>query len=107
MPTLNPEQWREVSQYLDEFLALPDDQRESWLAAFCRQHPEKSPLLQQLLEHHRVLSDEHFLEQLPDHPATASFAGQTIGAYTLLNPIGQGGMGDVWLAERSDGRFEK
>ena len=33
-------------------------------------------------------------------------AGQTIGAYTLISLIGQGGMGSVWLARRSDGRFE-
>ena len=33
-------------------------------------------------------------------------AGVTIGAYTLVSPIGHGGMGSVWLAERSDGRFE-
>ena len=39
-------------------------------------------------------------------PAAASLAGQALGAYTLRSPIGQGGMGSVWLAERSDGRFE-
>src|SRR4029450_9694285 len=26
---------------------------------------------------------------------------------TLVSPIGQGGMGVVWLAERSDGRFNR
>jgi len=36
----------------------------------------------------------------------ASLAGQTVGSYTLVSPIGQGGMGTVWLAQRSDGRFE-
>ncbi len=29
------------------------------------------------------------------------------GAYTLIASIGQGGMGSVWLARRSDGRFER
>ena len=39
-------------------------------------------------------------------PRAATLAGQTLGAYTLVSPIGQGGMGSVWLARRSDGRFE-
>ena len=33
-------------------------------------------------------------------------AGVTLGGYTLVSPIDQGGMGSVWLAERSDGRFK-
>ena len=37
----------------------------------------------------------------------AGLAGRRIGAYTLLSHIGTGGMGTVWLAERSDGRFER
>jgi serine/threonine-protein kinase len=35
-----------------------------------------------------------------------SLAGLPAGNYTLESPIGQGGMGTVWLARRSDGRFE-
>ena len=38
--------------------------------------------------------------------AAATLAGQLVGAYTLEAPLGQGGMGSVWLALRSDGRFE-
>src|SRR5262249_36459177 len=40
-------------------------------------------------------------------PAERELAGRRIGAYTLLSHIGTGGMGTVWLAERSDGRFER
>ena len=39
-------------------------------------------------------------------PGASSLAGAAIGAYTLVSPVGEGGMGSVWLAERSDGRFE-
>ncbi len=52
----------------------------------------------------------HLREMESDGPApespTPPLAGATIGAYTLESPLGVGGMGEVWLARRSDGRFE-
>lgn len=108
MSTLSPDRWREVSPYLDEALSLPEDKRESWLNSFRVQRPEIAKLVEDLLKEHRSLSDEQFLER-PPVPASfdSSLAGQKIGAYTLLSPIGRGGMGSVWLAERNDGRFER
>src|SRR5204862_5697276 len=48
-----------------------------------------------------------FLEHGPaSEDVQATLVGQTIGAYTLETPLGQGGMGSVWLARRSDGRYE-
>src|SRR5262249_14673526 len=54
-----------------------------------------------------LASREGFLDWAvaPPKPG-ASLAGQAFGAYTLVSLIGQGGMGSVWLARRSDGRFE-
>jgi serine/threonine protein kinase len=34
-------------------------------------------------------------------------ADDQIGAYTLIRPLGKGGMADVWLAQRSDGALKR
>jgi serine/threonine protein kinase/tetratricopeptide (TPR) repeat protein len=108
LPKLGPDQWRELSPLLDEALALSEDQCESWLQSLTATKPELIGLLRGLLEEHRALSREHFLEFSPSAPEQGTYLrGQTVGPYTLLSPIGQGGMGSVWLAERNDGRFER
>jgi tetratricopeptide (TPR) repeat protein len=39
-------------------------------------------------------------------PVSSERVETQLGAYTLESPLGQGGMGTVWLARRSDGRYE-
>ena len=108
MRTLSPEGWREVSPYLDQVLSLPEDERAPWLESFRAARPDLANLLQGLLAEHRVLAQEQFLERSPvSETAGSSLTGQKIGAYTLISLIGQGGMSSVWLAERSDGRFDR
>jgi eukaryotic-like serine/threonine-protein kinase len=108
MSTLSPDQWQALSPYLDQALAMPEDERAAWLSSLGEQNPTLAAHLRALLDEHRMLAQEGFLEKgsvaLPIAPG---LAGQTIGPYTLISQIGQGGMGSVWLAERSDGRFER
>ena len=108
MSTLNPEQWQRVSPYLDKALTLADDDRAQWLESLRLEHPEIADYVQELLDEHRAAEQSRFLEQGPSvfRPALG-LAGQALGAYRLISPIGIGGMGTVWLAERSDGRFER
>ncbi|HTR37463.1 MAG TPA: tetratricopeptide repeat protein [Bryobacteraceae bacterium] len=108
MASLDSDRWQEVSPYLDEALALTDDQRGPWLAALRASKPELAKLVDHLLSEHRALAQEGFLEGTPlEFLQGSSLAGQSVGAYKLISPIGQGGMGTVWLAQRSDGRFER
>ncbi|HEY6903798.1 MAG TPA: protein kinase [Candidatus Acidoferrales bacterium] len=108
MSTLSPDRWQEISPYLDEVLSLPEQERAKWFDSFRRRRPDLAELVQELMSEHGTLAKERFLERGPVTPASeASFAGRIVGTYRLLSPIGQGGMGSVWLAERSDGRFER
>src|SRR5262249_14906375 len=97
----------EISPYLDEALSIPEEQRAVWLEAFRKQKPKLADIIAGLLEEHRTAAKEQFLERQPFLFPDSSEVGRTIGAYTLISPIGQGGMGSVWLAQRSDGRFER
>ena len=57
-------------------------------------------------EHERLLGSRFLESPLPNAAVISAEAGQTVGAYTLDIPLGAGGMGTVWRARRSDGRFE-
>jgi serine/threonine protein kinase len=108
MSTLSPDQWQALSPYLDQALALTDDARAAWLSSLREQDPALAAQLGALLEEHRVLAQEGFLENRRwALPNSTGLAGQALGPYTLISQIGHGGMGSVWLARRSDGRFER
>ncbi len=108
MSTLSSNWWHEVSPYLEHALTLAAEDRTLWLASLRQQNPLLAARLQMLLNEHHVLAEERFLERPPvEFPDRQTRAGEAIGAYSLVSRIGQGGMGSVWLAERSDGRFER
>lgn len=108
MSPIPPEEWREVSPHLDFALSLSGEQRSRWLVSFRAERPDLAIFLEKLLEEHRALAEERFLEREPLRATDdTSLTGQVLGAYKLLSRIGDGGMSSVWLAERVDGRFER
>src|SRR5882757_5710891 len=108
MSTLSPEQWQSLRPYIEQALDMSDDERGGWLSSIRAQDPALAEQLTSLLEEHDELAKAGFLEGSLTLPSSvAGMAGQVVGPYTLTSLLGQGGMGSVWLGERTDGRFQR
>jgi hypothetical protein len=108
MSTITRDWWQRISPYLNQALRLTEPERLEWLAALREQDPLLACDVEALIQEHRTPAETRFLEQsrLPTL-LDQTLAGQTLGPYTLVSPISEGGMGSVWLARRNDVRFER
>jgi serine/threonine-protein kinase len=107
MKAIDSGRWLKASRHLDQVLELPAPQWPAYVADVRLSDPDTAAELEAMLEDHRRVNAEGFLDSLPAMAHTEPrLAGVSIGAYTLVSQIGQGGMGSVWLGTRSDGRYE-
>ena len=103
--SVGKETWGRLSPLLDELLDLPDDDRGARLAALHAEDPAIAQAVAAMLEHLPAIERGEFMPSAA-MPKPSGLAGQAIGPYTLVREIGHGGMGTVWLARRTDGRYE-
>jgi hypothetical protein len=107
MVAINKQRWLALSPLLDEWLDIDVGERTAWLAKIQREDASLGADLVELLASYAHVETAHFLEgSALASQEIGNLAGQVVGSYTLERPLGHGGMGSVWLARRSDGRYE-
>jgi eukaryotic-like serine/threonine-protein kinase len=104
MPTMEANRWRRIEEVFHLALQYDDVEREAYLARMCGEDKSLLDEVRSLISSHELSGE--FLDkpqltaglQLLDVRNAPSRDGQTIGHYLLKNRIGQGGMGEVYLA---------
>jgi eukaryotic-like serine/threonine-protein kinase len=102
------ERFRRLEPLLDRALDLEGAERDNFLRACAEIHPDLyADLLKGLGAEDRDLPKLGGLAAKLTEERTTDRRGLNAGPWQLLEKIGRGGMGTVYLAKRADGAFEK
>ena len=97
---------RRVMRMFEDMLDQPEESRADWLDSICADDPAIRQAVRAMIDAGR---SAHLLPTAPpEAPAAAMDENRPgrIGQYRVIDELGRGGMGIVYLGERDDGLFE-
>jgi eukaryotic-like serine/threonine-protein kinase len=109
---MTPERWKRVEKVFESALEHPPAERPAFLDAACQGDSSLRNQVQTLLmaldRPNTAAVSSSFATPTTDKFATpAHMIGKRLGAYRIVQEIGRGGMGSVFLAFRADDEYQK
>jgi WD40 repeat protein/serine/threonine protein kinase len=110
---MNPERWRQVEAVLQAALDRGEKERAAYLDEVCAADPGLRREVESLLAmegeaaHLMTAPVLDLAAAISGDEPVESMVGRRIGAYEVIEEIGHGGMGEVYLARRADDEYQK
>jgi len=107
---MRAERWQQIQSLFDAAVELPTDQRNTWLAFQCGADVALRSEVEHLLQAFTAERSGGFIDAAIRSVASDVTMGNVrpgmrLDEYRLVQELGSGGMGTVFLAERADGEY--